>query len=53
VWKEKEKALAQLYGAWEDSFQLLFSWREVVMEKMPDSAIEIELTVEDDGKLYF
>jgi hypothetical protein len=51
--KGREKALAQLYGAWEDSFKLLFRWREVVMEKMLDSVIEIELTTEDDGKLYF
>jgi hypothetical protein len=41
-----------LYQAWEDSFQLFFSWREAVMEKMPDLVIEIELNVEDDEKLY-
>jgi hypothetical protein len=33
MWKGKKKAFAQLYGAWEDNFKLLFSWREVVMEK--------------------
>jgi hypothetical protein len=53
VWKGREKTLAQLYGAWEDSFKLLFGWRDAVMEKMPDSVIEIELPTEDDGKLYF
>jgi hypothetical protein len=26
VWKEKENALTELYGTWEDSFKLLFSW---------------------------
>jgi hypothetical protein len=53
MWKGREKALAQLYGAWEDSFKLLFRWREAIMEKMPDSIIEIELATKDDGKLYF
>jgi hypothetical protein len=52
VWKGKEKALRELYGTWEDSFKLLFRWREVVLEIMPDSVIEFDLVV-DDGKLYF
>ena len=39
VWKGKEKALRELYGTWEDSFKLLFRWREVVLEVMPDSMI--------------
>jgi hypothetical protein len=52
VWKGKEKSLAQLYGCWEDSFQLLFSWKEAMLEKMPDSVIEIDLHV-NEGKLYF
>ena len=52
VWKGKEKALRELYGTWEDSFKLLFRWREVVLEVMPDSVIEFDLVV-DDGKLYF
>jgi hypothetical protein len=42
----------QLYGSWEDSFQLLFSWKKAVLEKMSDSVIEIELHVEE-RKLYF
>jgi hypothetical protein len=52
VWKGKEKALRELYGTWEDSFKLLFRWREAVLEVMPDSVIEFDLVV-DDGKLYF
>jgi hypothetical protein len=52
VWKRKEKALALLYGSWEDSFQLLFRWKEAVLEKMPDSVIEIELD-EEGERLYF
>jgi hypothetical protein len=42
-----------LYGTWEQSFQLLFSWKEAVSEKMPDSIVEIELVTDDDGKLFF
>jgi hypothetical protein len=30
VWKDKDKALRELYGTWEDSFKLLFRWREAV-----------------------
>jgi hypothetical protein len=52
VWKGKEKALGQLYGTWEDNFQLLFRWRAAVLEKMSDSVIEIDLN-EEEGKLYF
>jgi hypothetical protein len=52
VWKGKEKALAQLYGTWEDSFQLLFMWKEAMLEKMPDSIIEFDVEVEDE-KLFF
>jgi hypothetical protein len=51
VWKGKEKALIELYGTWEDSFKLLFRWRKVVLEVMPDSVIDFDLTV-DDGKLF-
>jgi hypothetical protein len=46
------KTLAQLYGSWEESFQLLFRWKKVVLEKMHDSVIEIDLHVEE-GKLFF
>jgi hypothetical protein len=33
VWKGREKAFLDLHGAWEDSFRLLFSWKEAVLEK--------------------
>jgi hypothetical protein len=42
-----------LYGTWEESFQLLFKWWETVLEKMPDSVIEIEIHEDDDGNLFF
>jgi hypothetical protein len=53
VWKGKKKALGQLYGTWEDNFQLLFRWKEAVLQKMPDSVIEIDIDEEEDGRLYF
>lgn len=52
VWKGREKAFLDLHGAWEDSFRLLFSWKEAVLEKMPDSVIEIDAE-EEDGKVFF
>jgi hypothetical protein len=53
VWKGKEKVLTQLYETWEESFQLLFRWREAVLEKMPDPIIEFDLHEDDDGNLEF
>jgi hypothetical protein len=44
--------LKELYGSWEESFQLLFSWREAVLAKLPDSVVEIDVILED-GKYYF
>jgi hypothetical protein len=46
------KALAQMYGSWEDSFRLLFRWKEAVLEVMPNSVIEIDLH-EEEGQLMF
>jgi hypothetical protein len=53
VWKGKEKALHQLYGTWEDSFKLLFRWKEAVLQKMTDSVIEIDIDEAEDGRLNF
>jgi hypothetical protein len=52
VWKGKEKALKELFGSWEESFKLLFSWKEAVLAKAPDSIIEIDVVLED-GKYFF
>jgi hypothetical protein len=52
VWYGKGKALKVLYGTWEESFQLLYSWKEAVLQKSPDSVIEIDVRVED-GRFYF
>lgn len=49
---ERRKLLSKLYGFWEDNFQLVFRWKEVVLAKMSDSIVEIDVRVED-GKVYF
>jgi hypothetical protein len=52
VWHGKEKALKELFGSWEDSFQLLWHWREAVMQKSPDSVIELDVKM-DEGRPFF
>lgn len=52
VWKGKEKALKDLFVTWEESFRLLYSWRESVLANTSDSIVEIDVIVED-GKYYF
>jgi hypothetical protein len=47
-----KRACAQLYGTWEDNFQLLFRLKEVVLEVTPDLVIEIEI-VQEEGQLFF
>jgi hypothetical protein len=44
--------MAEVYGNWEDSFQLLFIWTEEVLRRSPGSVIEIE-TKEVDGQVMF
>ena len=45
-------ALREIFGSWEESFQMLFSWRAEVLKRSPGSVIEIDLK-EVDGKVYF
>jgi hypothetical protein len=42
-----------LYGTWEESFKLLFRWKQAVLQKMPDSVIEIDIDEAEDGRLHF
>jgi hypothetical protein len=39
VWKGRQKALRELHGSWEQSFQLLFNWRAEVMKRSPSSEL--------------
>ena len=52
AWLGKEKVLKELFGTWEDNFRQLYSWKEAVLEKLPDSVLEIDTRMEDD-KVYF
>jgi hypothetical protein len=52
VWHGKEKALKELFGSWEESFQLLWCWREAVTQKSPDSVIELDVKM-DEGCPFF
>jgi DNA replicative helicase MCM subunit Mcm2 (Cdc46/Mcm family) len=52
VWKGKEKAMIELYDTWEENFQQLLRWKEVVMEISPYSVIEVDCYM-DVEKMYF
>jgi hypothetical protein len=52
VWRGKEEALAELYGKWDESFELLFRWKAEVMKRCPGSVVEIDV-FENDEELYF
>jgi hypothetical protein len=43
VWNGKEKAMAEMYGTWEQNFQQLLNWKAAVMEISPDSVIELDV----------
>jgi len=52
VWKGRKIALRELYGKWEESFQLLFNWRAEVLKRSPGSVIKIGIK-EVEGKFDF
>ncbi|XP_037465458.1 uncharacterized protein LOC119337427 isoform X4 [Triticum dicoccoides] len=52
VWRGKEKALAEVYGKWEESFEMLYKWKAEVLKRSPGSVVEIEV-LEIDGNVYF
>jgi hypothetical protein len=51
VWRGKERALAEVYDKWEESFEL-FRWKAEVMKRGPGSVVEIEV-LKVDGQVYF
>ncbi|XP_066354885.1 uncharacterized protein [Miscanthus floridulus] len=52
VWRGKQRALEEVYGKWEESFELLFRWKAEVIKRCPGSVVEIEV-LEVDGQIYF
>ena len=52
VWRGKEKALAEVYRKWEESFEMLYRWKAEVLKRSLGSVVEIEV-LEIDGNVYF
>ena len=52
IWKGRKMAMQELFGTWEQSFQILFNWRAEVLQRSPRSVIEIDIK-KVDGKFYF
>jgi hypothetical protein len=52
VWKGRERAIKELYGGWEESFEMLYRWKAEVLKVSPESVVEIDVQ-ERDGMLYF
>jgi hypothetical protein len=52
VWRGREQALAEVYGTWEESFELLFRWKAELMKRCPGSVVEIDVLDMED-QLYF
>ncbi|RYR15186.1 hypothetical protein Ahy_B04g071911 [Arachis hypogaea] len=42
AWLAKQKAIANLFGGWEASYEALPSWFEAMVQKDPSAAVEIE-----------
>ncbi|XP_016200161.1 uncharacterized protein LOC107641170 [Arachis ipaensis] len=42
AWLAKQKAIANLFGGWEASYEALSSWFEAMVQKDPSAAVEIE-----------
>jgi len=52
VWRGREKALAEVNGKWEESFEMLYRWKAEVLKRSPGSIVEIDVP-EIDGNVYF
>jgi hypothetical protein len=52
VWKGKERALQTLYGDWDNSFRLLYSFKAEIQSRSQGSVVEID-TKEEEGNIYF
>jgi hypothetical protein len=52
VWKGRQIAMEELFGSWQQSFQMLFNWRAEVLHRSRGSIIEIDIK-QVDGQLYF
>jgi hypothetical protein len=53
VWKAKQRAMKELYGDWENTFRMLYSFKAEVEKRSLGSIVEIDTEVAKDGKVYF
>ena len=53
VWKAKQRAMKQLYGDWENTFRILYNFKEEVEKRSHGSVFEIDTKVTKDGKVIF
>jgi len=44
--------MKELFGSWEESFQMLYNWRAEVLKHSPNNVIEIDIKMVD-GKVHF
>jgi hypothetical protein len=52
TWKGMHEALKEMYDNWDDSFSMLYRWKEEILIKAPNSVVEIDTQVVDE-KVYF
>ncbi|XP_066162683.1 uncharacterized protein [Oryza sativa Japonica Group] len=52
VFKGKEKALEKLFGKWDDSYALLFTFKEELLKSAPGSKVQIDIE-EHNGQMCF
>ncbi|KAM0880994.1 hypothetical protein ACQ4PT_033212 [Festuca glaucescens] len=52
VWKARERAMTNLYGTWEESFQLLYSLKAEIELRSPGTVVEVD-TKDVDGEVHF
>jgi hypothetical protein len=52
TWKGMQEALKEMYGNWDESFSMLYRWKEEILIKAPNSVVEIDTQVVDK-KVHF
>ena len=52
VWTAKEAALEEIQGSWDDSFDMLYSFKAEVEKKCPGSMVDIEYTLVKGRHLF-
>jgi hypothetical protein len=45
--------MEELYCDWANTFRMLYSFKEEVEKRSPESVLEIDNEVTNDGKIYF